>query len=336
MTNESIVTIGGGSGAPIINQALLQTGKVDYINAIAAVYDSGGATGRRRLDAFGQEIAYSDAMRILLSLISGGATPQALSIIEHWFNNRDSRDRVLGHTIVHHLFGQDHGFTQIENDLKGLGFDIKGRVIPSCTQPTNIKFITASRKEYLGEHELDNQRMSQDMVQNMFLDPKASVYPPAHDAIKNASLIILCCGSFYGSVLANFLPRGMQEAIKASKAKIFLVTNLVTTRNETHNFSPGDFLGITKKFIGRVPNGLIVPQMTRQEFENKFPDVAHSYELEYSHFLGWESPELQSFQKENVKIITHDAVNIVKTDNGQKIVRHDPTRLAKALNTILP
>jgi len=66
---KDIVTVGGGTGSPIVNRALLLAG-VPHINAIAAMYDNGGYTGKRRLlDETGKEVAYSDALRIMCSLI---------------------------------------------------------------------------------------------------------------------------------------------------------------------------------------------------------------------------------------------------------------------------
>ncbi|MEK7127783.1 MAG: 2-phospho-L-lactate transferase CofD family protein [Patescibacteria group bacterium] len=53
----NIVTIGGGSGTPVLNEALLLVG-VKKITSIVTVMDSGGITGRMRTDAMGKEVAY--------------------------------------------------------------------------------------------------------------------------------------------------------------------------------------------------------------------------------------------------------------------------------------
>ncbi|HJX02110.1 MAG TPA: hypothetical protein VJ348_02905 [Candidatus Humimicrobiaceae bacterium] len=125
---KKIVTVGGGSGSPVVNEALLRTHKVDYIKAVSAVFDSGGATGRRRLDSKGQEIAYSDAMRILLSLISPKDVDEKYKVIKRWFSHRDAKDTVLGQEIFNRFFGKSNGFSQIEKDLDSLGITLKGTV----------------------------------------------------------------------------------------------------------------------------------------------------------------------------------------------------------------
>ena len=64
-----IVTLGGGTGAPIIIQALLKAGYQD-LSCICASMDSGGRTGIIRSDERDQVIAISDLLRNLLALIS--------------------------------------------------------------------------------------------------------------------------------------------------------------------------------------------------------------------------------------------------------------------------
>jgi len=333
---KEIVTVGGGSGSPTVNEALLRTKKVDYIKAIAAVFDTGGATGRRRLDSRGQEIAYSDAMRILLSLIDPNEIDKKYKVIKRWFSHRDAKDTVLGQDIFNRFFEQSNGFSKIEEDLGLLGINLKGRVIPSTTYSTNIEFITSSGRRHIGEHLLDGKIMSKDTVIDMVLNPKVPAYPQAEEAIKNSEVIFISCGSPHGSVFCNFLPDGMKEAMEKSKAKKFLITNLVSTRNETHGFTPRDYVEMAKKYTGVAIDALIVPEMTRKEFENKHKDVAILYDYEHAHFLGWEQKELYEVQKDGVDIVMHKAVKIIDIkEENTKIVRHDPVKLAETLSSIL-
>lgn len=334
---KAILTIGGGSGSPVVNQALLLAG-ASYINSIAAVYDSGGATGiRRTLDTEGKEIAYSDALRILLSLIDPSRTNQKQrDVINRLLSDRNGKNQVLGHEIANRLFNPQKGFTPLMKDLEALGVHFLGQVIPSSTRSSHIKFETISGRIHTGEHLLDDLSMSKDMVTNMTLEPSVPAFDPAILAIKKASIIFLPCGSVHGSVLCNFLPEGMREAMQKTKAKIYLVTNLVSTRNETHDFSPVDYINLVKKYSGIKVDGIIVPKMTRKEFEKKYPDVAKLYDLEHSYFLGWEQAELAKVEKNGVKVITHNATKVVSVPGKEtKIVRHDPKKLAKALAPLL-
>lgn len=337
ITLKKIVTIGGGSGSPVVNEALLRTNKVGFIKAIVTPFDNGGSTQIRRLNSQG-EIAYSDAIRILFSLIPPNHQDDPkVQIVKNWFLNRDSKNNVLGQEIINRYFDKKTGFASIQSQFQDLGISLKGKVIPSSTTSSHIVFTTQTGAIYKGENLLDLNRFSADMVTNMQLDPTVPAFAEAKTAIEEANLIILSCGSMHGSVLCNFLPRGMKGALKKSEAKIYLVTNLFTTRNETDNLTPISLGDLIQKYTGVKITGFIVPKISRQEFEKKFPEVATIYKIrESSYFLGWEKSDLDKAKKAGYHIITHDAVKIVDIpEKNMTIVRHDPQRLSKTFGTLI-
>jgi len=67
MKKVSVCTVGGGSGMPVVNQALLLAG-FSQISSIVTTFDSGGDTGRMRTDERGKILAFSDYWRFPLSL----------------------------------------------------------------------------------------------------------------------------------------------------------------------------------------------------------------------------------------------------------------------------
>jgi hypothetical protein len=124
--------------------------------------------------------------------------------------------------------------------------------------------------------------------------------------------------------------------MKKSKAKIFLITNLVSARNETHEFTPENYLNLVIKYTGCNLNVMVVPKLSRLEFENKYKKVSHLYDLEHSHFMGWEDKELKSIQRKGIKIVKHDAIKIIDVEEeNTKIIRHDPEKLAETLSPLL-
>jgi uncharacterized cofD-like protein len=331
--SKEVITVGGGNGSHPINEALLRTGKVGWINAIGAVYDTGGNTGRRKLDSYGQEIAHGDTVRILPSLVppEDKDTP-AFKEMKKILSKRDERDRALGQEYLQQFFDPENGLSAIEQQMRAFGINLRGRVLPSSTEPSNIVFTTQSGRKFKGEHNFDDLRMSKDMVVDMHLDPEVEGYAPAVDAIKSSEseAIVFSCGGLYPSVLANSLPIDMKDAFSKSKAKNYLVTNLVSTRNETHEFTPRDFVDVVKKYTGRTLDGLIVPEMSRKKFESDYPETAYLYDLEHAHFLGWEEEEFSDVKKDGIEVVTHNATSIVGD-----VVRHDPQRLSSALSEIL-
>lgn len=333
---KNIVTVGGGTGTPVVNEALLLAG-VKYISSIVTVMDSGGATGRMRTDSRGQEIAYSDAMRSLLSLISPREkNHKRVLTLNELLRKRDGElGRVIGYEIFSQYYHQLDGFKQTQKLLENLtGINFYGEVIPVTLESTNIVLQTVSGEILHGEHELDNRRMSPDMVTKIWLDPKAPASPKSLAALSKADLIIFSCGSWYGSVLVNLLPRGIKEALKKSSAKKILLTNLASTRSETHNYRPVDFIKCFQKYTGikKPLDYLLIPNFSRQDFERKYPQVVQRYSFEHSHFLGWDTPEIIEVERLGVKIMRHDALSI---DPIHHRIRHDPKMLAKALRAFL-
>jgi uncharacterized cofD-like protein len=345
--DRSIVTVGGGTGSPAVNRSLLLAG-APRIDAIAAMYDSGGYTGRRRqlLDSSGREVAYSDALRIMCSLID--PDPNDLKHVEkaeavtRWLTFKNGHGEVPGYGLGHNWFDKEKGFWQLEHDLEVFGVRLMGHVLPSSAESAHIRFTTQSRATYIGEAELDKQEKSSDIVVNMILEPRVPAYTPARNALERAQVVFLSCGSLHGSLLCNFLPEGMKDSLSKSKARVYLVTNLVSTRNENHEFSPRQYVDLVEKYVGQGRiDGIIVPEISRLEFESHDPQTALLYaQKENSHFLGWEQKELQRVQDEGITVITHRATDVVvvpASDNEEekRIVRHNPDKLKEALEELI-
>jgi uncharacterized cofD-like protein len=330
-----IVTIGGGTGAPIITQALLLAG-YKHLSCIAASMDSGGKTGIIRSDERDQVIAISDLLRTLISLISSTNHQKNIKAFTDLVSFTDGRQRNLGYTIYYALLEMyQNDFIKVQKhleDLLGIKFD--GTVIPVTTDSSNICFETKNGTVFHGEHELDKQSMSKNTIVDLWLDPDVPATPQAIDTIESADYIIYCPGSLYGSIISNFLPVGIKEALAVSKAQKILLTNLVTNRNQTHHFTPEKYLKVFRKYTGleKPIDIFITPHITQKAFEKRFPKVARAYALEHSHFLSWTENELKRVQDKGIKVLTSDIISITPQLNR---LRHDPKKLSKVLKKII-
>ncbi|KKU33412.1 hypothetical protein A3K29_05285 [Candidatus Collierbacteria bacterium RIFOXYB2_FULL_46_14] len=330
-----IVTIGGGTGAPVIIQALLQAGFTD-LSCICASMDSGGKTGIIRSDERDQVIAISDLLRNLLALITSANHKKNISAFTDMVSFVDGRQRNLGYTIYYALLEKyQNNFLRVQEHLEELlGIRFGGTAIPITTDSSNLYFKTKAGQIFRGEHELDKQSMSKNTITKLWLDPKVQASPEAIRAIKTAKYIIYCPGSLYGSILSNFLPDGIKKALKASKAKKILITNLVSNRNQTHHFTPRKYLHIFQKYTGlKKPfNILLAPKQSKMRFNRLHPKIAASYACEHSHFLGWSSKKLRGLSRHHIKVVTSNTISITPQLNR---LRHDPTKLAKILKKII-
>lgn len=333
MTN--IVTIGGGTGAPIILKALILAGFSD-IKAISASTDSGGKTGIIRSDERDRVIAISDLLRSLLSLLPDSARKnKSIDALYDLFAYTDGRNRNLGYTIYYALLEKYHGnHQQAQKHIENLlGTNFYGQAIPVTSSPANIKFVTETNDLYQGEHELDRLSMSKNKVKDIWLEPKVTASDDAIQAIKNADFLILCPGSLYGSVLVNFLPTGIKEAYQQSNAKKILVTNLVSDRNQTHNFNLSKYIKIIQKYTHeKHPIHIVVaPDISTKKFNSTYPIVAKRYRLEHSYFIGKDKYPKTDISLDT-KIITSDIFSLTEKLNR---IRHDPQKLSVIFKKIL-
>ena len=251
MKKIKVCTVGGGSGMPVVNQALLLAG-FSSISSIVTTFDSGGDTGRMRTDERGRILAFSDYWRSLLSLWPNSAQKRRW---EEMLKYRDGRGRNFGNLFFAFMAELEKDFNRVDNLFSQLtGAKICGRIIPVSQEPADICFKTQSGKVYQGEHLLDAMRMSRDLVREVWLKPSVQANPEATKAIIEAEVIIICPGSMYGSILVNFLPRGAKEAYRQSKARKILLTNIMSVANENYKFSQDDYVRVFAKTIKAFPD----------------------------------------------------------------------------------
>src|SRR5258706_5658643 len=170
-----IVTVGGGTGAPIIIQALLKAGYKD-LSCICVSMDSGGKTGIIRSDERDQVIAISDLLRNLLALISTKNHQKNVAAFTNLVSFVDGRQRNLGYIIYYALLEKYHDdFLAVQKHLEDLlGLDFDGTAIPVTTDSSNLCFQTKNGATFCGEHELDKQTMSKNTITDLWLDPPVS------------------------------------------------------------------------------------------------------------------------------------------------------------------
>lgn len=241
-----IVTIGGGSGMPIVNQALIKAG-FNNINSIVTTFDSGGDTGRIRTDERGAVLAFSDYWRSLISLWDDGEQKTYwLEMLKY----RDGRGRNFGNLFFQFMTERAGSLSKVDSLFSTLTqANLCGQVIPVATLPADVCFETEAHKKYIGEHNFDDQRMSLDMVKKVWLSSEVVANPEAILAIGQADLIIISPGSLYGSILTNFLPKGMRQVFEKSGAKKILISNIMSVCNETNNFDQDDYVDVIKKYV---------------------------------------------------------------------------------------
>lgn len=313
--NLKVCTIGGGSGMPIVNKALIKAG-FENIKSIVTTFDSGGDTGRMRTDERGKILAFSDYWRALISLWDDGSQKE---IWQEMLRFRDGRGRNFGNMFFQFLSEKEGKLSDVDSTFEALtGAKLKGSVVPVSTDSANFCFKTMSGKEYYGEHNLDDLRMSLDKVTDIWLTPKVKANQEALDSIINADVIIVCPGSMYGSILINFLPEGMAEAYKNSGAKKILMTNISSVANENNDFNQDDYVSTFEKYLGyQSPFDLILMADLNCLDKNLLEEVLKLYALEHSFPIKFN-------EKSQQKTLVADIAKIEETNMR---LRHSEEKL---------
>jgi uncharacterized cofD-like protein len=275
-----ICTIGGGTAMPVVNRALIKAG-FENVNSIVTTFDSGGDSGRIRTDERGGVLAFSDYWRSLISLWNDGKQKE---LWEDMLRYRDGRGRNFGNIFFQFLSEKEGSLGEVDALFSKLtGAKLGGEVIPVSLELANICLKTISGKEYVGENFIDDLRMSNDIITEIWLEPQVKANKEAINALEKAELIILCPGTTYGSVLPNFLPTGMAAAYNKSKAKKILMTNILATANELKNPNQKSYVNIFKKYLKNDnPFDFVLMADVIKLNKKIFKKVLSFYKLEHS------------------------------------------------------
>ncbi len=312
-----ICTIGGGSGMPVVNKALVGAG-IRNIKSVVTTFDSGGDSGRMRTDERGRILAFSDYWRSLMSLWKDGKQKR---LWEEMLKFRDGRGRNFGNTFFQFMEERSGDLSKVDLLFSKLTkAKLMGEVIPVSLKPAALCFETESGKQYEGEHQLDDLRMSKDKVTDVWLKPKVRSTDEARMALENADLIVVCPGSLYGSVIVNLLPIGIRESYVNSRAKKMLLTNIMSVANENDGFDQNDYVETFQKYLSCEKCFDLVVMADLNKIRRKtLEESLRNYDMERSLPIKFNAVS-------KVKTVVED-IAIVEKKNLR--LRHSDQKLAK-------
>ena len=307
---------------PVINKALVRAG-FENISSIVTTFDSGGDSGRLRTDERGKILAYSDYWRALISLWKDGKQKE---LWEEMLRYRDGRARNFGNLFFQFMTEKVEGLSNVaEYFSKLVNADMKGKVIPVTLEPSEICFRTKSGREFTGEHRLDEMRMSADAVKDIWLQEKIKANKQAITAIIEAEMIIICPGSLYGSIIINFLPEGMAKAFEQSKGKKILMTNIMSTANESDGFDQEDYVKAFEPYLGKDCFEMVLMAEIDNLDKKLLKETLYSYSLERQYPIKYN-------KKSKISTMVAD-IALIETENSR--FRHSEEKLAGYFSTLV-
>lgn len=328
LLKEHIVCIGGGTGTFVTLKGLKFY--TSNLTAIVTMSDSGGSNKRLR-DEFGL-LPTSDIRQCLVALSdeNGG-----VGLLRKLFMYRFEKGEGISGMTFGNLFmaaltdivgSQEEAIRQTGRVLR-----IKGNVIPVSFTDTNLVATYEDGTILPEEHLIDEPPHDGKLrIVKVHLDPQATVNNEAVDAVKKAHLIVLGPGDLYTSLIPNLLVKGLPEALKAAKAPIAYVVNLMTKFGQTYNFSALDHVRVIESFIGNRITHVVVNSAEVDK------TALNLYLKQHEKPVVDDLPQNSYFKVLKRDLISEVLVSKSKSDLlVRSLIRHDSEKLARVLVEIL-
>ena len=111
-----------------------------------------------------------------------------------------------------------------------------------------------------GEEEIT---LANKKYKEFFYKEEPHVLPEVFEAIKEADLVILSAGSLYTSVMPHIICKDVCSAIRASKAKVMYICNVMTQPGETDGFSVSNHIDALEHYIGKNEIDAVIASNTK-------------------------------------------------------------------------
>lgn len=239
-----IAVIGGGTGSFTMLSALKNHTK--QLAAIVNMVDDGGSTGVLR-DEHGT-LPSGDVRQCLVALSD---SPKIRDLFDYRFDAGTFGGHSFGNILLTALEKVTGSFSEAVATASEI-LRINGTVIPATLDDVRLKMEWPETQVILnGERVIDAQYFQHDPRQaHLSLVPNATVNPIAVQAITEADIILITPGDLYTSLGPLLIIDGIGDALRASRAMVVYVSNLVTKNGQTEGFTVGDHAAEIERFGG--------------------------------------------------------------------------------------
>jgi len=305
-----IVCFGGGTGLPTLLSGL-KTNPFFEISAIVTMFDTGGSSGELK-DKFGI-LPPGDILKCLLAL--SGNEKSTREILLKRITDTKSPGHTGGNIL---LLGLEKVYGSLTTAINALGeiLSASGKVYPVTLTKSTLCAEFLDESILKGETLIDREVFEGKIVKKLFLNPNVKTNPKALSAIKKADILILGPGSFYTSLLPNFLPQGIKEAIRKSRAKTIYICNLLTEGYGMKSYKMDTFIKIVESYIGRKIDRVVanshIPRKRLGEYvqERKYPIKLLKGSTKNKTVAAnlWTDPDLARHDKERLSYVVDRVV----------------------------
>ncbi|GBG96642.1 gluconeogenesis factor YvcK family protein [Lactococcus termiticola] len=302
MNKSKIVVIGGGTGIPVLLDALRKE-NID-LTAVVTVADDGGSSGKIRNAV---NIAPPGDLRNVLIAMSD--MPQFYAdILQYRFDETDGP--LAGHPLGNLLIAavsEKQG--SISTAIRTLGrfFHISGNIYPSSDQALTLHAVFEDGTEVAGESSIGKH---EGLISHVYLtDTDTGGAPIASQNVVNcimdADMVVMGPGSLYTSILPNVVIPDINKALLETKAKVVYVCNIMTQRGETENFTDADHVRVLHEHLGKkvIDHVLVNIEQVPQDYMDN--NAFDEYLVQVKH-------DFAGLKEQEVKVISNNFLRLVK------------------------
>lgn len=321
-----IVVTGGGMGMNVVLSSL-RSFSYD-LSALIPMIAGGGSSGRLRYDL---DIFPVGTMRQALVALSDG-DDMLKSILKYRFLEGELAGHNCGNIFLAALQKLTGNITETIK-LASEKLKVTGNVIPLTDRAIDICLMLENGDLICGEQHIESITSNSDIhVTSLFLEPSATLFDRALEAIRDADYIILGPGDFY-FLLSSFLVGGFIESIQKSHAKKIFVCNISNRPGIASDFTLKDYVNRIESYIG--PSVLDYIIYNRQHFSSelneRFLKKGENY-VSYSKEDFIDTPyKVLECDLLSDCIYPHEMGDVV----DRSCVRHDSKKLGDLLNSII-
>lgn len=241
-----VVVIGGGTG-----QSVLLGGLRLYpldLTAIITVADDGGSSGSLR--DYLRMVPPGDIRNVMATL--SNASNDFLHLFQYRFNSDAGflSNHTIGNLMIAALAQENQDISTAIKTLSKM-MDVQGHVYPVVNEPLTLCATFTDGTTIRGEAEITHahKKIKQIWVEDADgEEPKSD--PEVINAILGADVIVLGPGSLYTSILPNISIPNVAAALRITPAKIIYISNIMTQKGETDDFSDSDHVRVLNQHMG--------------------------------------------------------------------------------------
>ena len=308
-----VVAIGGGTGLAALLSGFKS--RTSNLTAVVTMADDGGSSGALRRD-MGMPppgdlrsclVALADD-ESLMSQLFQYRFPDSGGLHGHSFGN-------LFMAALAEVTGDFEAAVQESTRV----LKVRGRVLPSTLEDVMLHAQLEGGARVSGESTIT---AAAHLPRRVWLTPDtARALPQVIAAMTSADLVVLGPGSLYTSVIPNLLIPDVRDALMETRAPVVYVCNVMTQPGETDGYSAGDHLDALRRHGMR---GVIDVVLVNESPVSD--DVVANYERFGARPVAIDD---QRIRQMGVRVVSAS----VAAESG--VVRHDPERLAQALEHLL-